>query len=255
VIRKSLVTAMMCLAPLASTQATDNLAAAEVASSVDVNDEAARQAEALAQQVRDIILVSGLTGLGEQARNVAQQILLEQNALIGQQYDVVDRLSGHWSPVALEQRLDGIVMAMDELQRDELLTLLSDQSLTRARQKEQSAIVDQSSESYQTYIQRLRAQPPGAARVALIAELDRAMQFSSLLVLTRQQVYPQLQAVLTEWQPPEQWQEGVRQSVQEFLLYVHRTTPNTELQKLIGLYRTPVMEGWLASVKRTLSAG
>ena len=251
-IRKSLVTAMMCLAPLASAQATDIPADAV---ETEISDEAVQQAEALAQQIRDIILVSGITGLSEQARNVAQQVLLEQNALIGQQYDVVDRLSARWSPAAVEARLDAIVSAMAEEQRLELLQQLSAQPLTRARQKEQSAIVDQSSESYQSYVQRLRAQPPPAARIALIAELDRAMKFSELLLLTRQQVYPQLQAVLSDWQPPQNWQADVQTHVQEFLLYVHRTTPNSELQQLIGLYRSPVLEGWLSSVKGTLGAG
>ena len=123
------------------------------------------------------------------------------------------------------------------------------------RDKELKAIAEQNSDSYHSYITRLRASPPAAARLTLIRQLDQAMQFSALMTVTRQQVYPQLEAVLDGWQPAADWQAGLQQDVIEFLLYVHRSTPNDELQRIIRLYREPVLQQWLSGVRRQLSAG
>ncbi|MBU2037812.1 MAG: hypothetical protein KKH95_01615, partial [Gammaproteobacteria bacterium] len=70
-------------------------------------EELARQqaAEQAQQQLEAIIGASGLQGLGEQARNLAQQVLNETQAPLGFQYDVVDRLTPLWAPVALQNTL------------------------------------------------------------------------------------------------------------------------------------------------------
>ena len=181
-------------------------------------------AEADSQQLQsdNIIRISGLTGLSEQARNIAQQVLNSTAAPLGKQYDVVDRLSGRWAPVALQQRLSEQLDQLNEKQRDQLEALLENSQLQSVRDKELKAIAEQNSDSYHSYITRLRASPPAAARLTLIRQLDQAMQFSALMTVTRQQVYPQLEAVLDGWQPAADWQAGLQQDVIEFLLYVHR---------------------------------
>ncbi|MCD8522313.1 MAG: hypothetical protein LRY66_09000 [Saccharospirillaceae bacterium] len=210
-------------------------------------------AEQARQQTEDIIAASGLEGLSEQARNLAQQVLNETQAPLGFQYDVVDRLATQWAPDALQTTLAGALAALNDQQREQLRSTLNSRRLQNARSKELSAIADQDNRSYQDYISRLRQQPPAAARVALIQQLDEAMQFSALLSVTRSSVYPQLQAVLRDWQPPQNWQAGLQRDVTEFLLYVHRTTPNDELQRLVQAYREPVLQQWLAGVKKSLS--
>lgn len=212
-----------------------------------------RAAEQSRQQIEDIIAFSGLEGLGEQARNLAQQALNDTQAPLGFQYDVVGRLAEQWSPQALQNTLTETLKALDEQQRRTLQDSLHSNRLQNARSKELSAIADQNSRNYQDYIRRLRQQPPAPARIALIKQLDEAMQFSALLSITRHRVYPQLQAVLSDWQPPENWQAGLQRDVTEFLLYVHRTTPNDELQHLLQAYREPVLQQWLAGVKKNLS--
>ena len=60
-------------------------------------------------QAENIVRISGLTGLSEQARNIAQQVLNEQAAPIGQQFDVVDRLASQWAPTVLQQNLISVL--------------------------------------------------------------------------------------------------------------------------------------------------
>ena len=218
-------------------------------------EELAKQqaAEQAQKQLEAIIGASGLEGLGEQARNLAQQVLNETQAPLGFQYDVVDRLTPLWAPVALQNTLASALASLDDQQRELLQSTLNSRRLQNARSKELSAIADQDNRNYQDYISRLRQQPPAPARVALIKQLDEAMQFSALLSVTRSSVYPQLQAVLRNWQPPQDWQAGLQRDVTEFLLYVHRTTPNDELQRLAQAYREPVLQQWLAGVKKSLS--
>merc|ERR1712000_555919 len=62
-------------------------------------------------QAENIVRISGLTGLSEQARNIAQQVLNEQAAPIGQQFDVVDRLASQWAPTVLQQNLISVLTA------------------------------------------------------------------------------------------------------------------------------------------------
>lgn len=204
------------------------------------------------EQILTIIDLSGLTGLGIQARHVAQQALNAANAPLGQQYDVVDRIAPRWAPEQLQQRLSRILNSYDEPSRQKLQATFSSRRLLQARTKEQEAIRDQGSAAYLDYVRRLRQQPPPAERQRYIQELDSAMQFSALLMETRAAVYPQLQAVLPGWQPPASWQDQVRRDVTEFLLYVHRTTPNDELQRLTEAYREPVLQTWLQSVRSQL---
>ncbi|MDK2776633.1 MAG: hypothetical protein KYX62_03150 [Pseudomonadota bacterium] len=243
-IRSSLVALTLTLMPLTALVAAEQSAPAF-------------SAEADSQQLQsdNIIRISGLTGLSEQARNIAQQVLNSTAAPLGKQYDVVDRLSGRWAPVALQQRLSEQLGQLNEKQRDQLEALLENSQLQSVRDKELKAIAEQNSDSYHSYITRLRASPPAAARLTLIRQLDQAMQFSALMTVTRQQVYPQLEAVLDGWQPAADWQAGLQQDVIEFLLYVHRSTPNDELQRIIRLYREPVLQQWLSGVRRQLSAG
>lgn len=249
-IRTPLMALVLAMAPLQAGLAIESNPVEDVA-----GDSAVNAPDPVALQIQDIIRISGLTGLAEQARNLAQQVLNEQNAPVGQQYDVVDRLAPHWSPVVLESEFGNVLTGLSDNDRTQLETLLAGQLLSGLREKEQEAISHQGSAAYQSYVQRLRAQPPAPARVALIHDLDQAMQFSALMSLTRSQVYPQLQAVLRNWQPPADWQSDLNRQVQEFLLYVHRTTPNNELQQLIDAYRQPVMQQWLAGVRQQLVAG
>ncbi|WP_430460884.1 hypothetical protein ACQUQU_16915 [Thalassolituus sp. LLYu03] len=248
-IRQPLMALMLVLTPLGALAIESS--PADVAAPV----EAAVEPDPAVVQTQEIIRTSGLIGLSEQARNIAQQVLNEQAAPIGQQYDVVDRLTALWAPVALEARFGRVLQTLSDTDRGALETLLASRQLINLREKEEEAIRHQGSQAYTTYVQRLRTSPPPPARVALINELDQAMQFSALMSLTREQVYPQLQAVLRGWNPPAGWQAALQQHVQEFLLYVHRSTPNDELQRLIQTYRQPVMQQWLAGVKGQLSAG
>lgn len=209
---------------------------------------------ALQERILSIVDMSGLTGLGIQARHVAQQVLNDTNAPLGQQYDVVDRIAPRWAPDQLQQRLGSLLQGYDEMVLQSLQSSFSNRRVVQARNKEQEAIREQGTPAYREYVQRLRLQPPPAERLRLIQELDAAMQFSGLLVETRAAVYPELQAVLRNWKPAEGWQEQVRREVTEFLLYAHRTTPNDELQRLADTYRAPELQAWLQTVRRQLGS-
>lgn len=204
------------------------------------------------EQLLAIIDMSGLTGLGIQARHVAQQILNDTNAPLGQQYDVVDRIAPVWAPEQLQQRLSALLQGYDEAQRQQLLSTLNSRVILQARSKEQSAVQQQDSPAYQDYIARLRQQQPAAERLRMIQELDTAMLFSGFLIQTRAAVYPELQAVLRSWKPSENWQDTVRRDALEFLLYTYRSTPNHELQKLASAWREPLLQDWLQAVRQQL---
>lgn len=208
----------------------------------------------LQEQIFSIVDMSGLTGLGLQARNLAQQVLNDTGAPLGKQYEVVDVIAPRWAPGQLQQQLSASLEQYDAGQLQTLLQTFGHQRLLNARAKEQDAIRQQGSAAYQDYIQRLRLQPPPADRLQRIQELDSAMQFSALLEQTRAAVYPQLQAVLREWQPPADWQTQLHSDVTEFLLYVHRSTPNQDLERLTELYRNDALQGWLQTVRTRLGS-
>lgn len=248
-IRPSLLALTLMLAPVSSGLAIERSELPAGAA------ELAGQPDPVQQQVDNIILISGLAGLSEQARDIAQQVLNEQSAPLGKQYDVVDRLTARWAPPALQDQLSGVLLQLNDGQRSELENTLASRQLQAVREKELQAIAEQGSAGYRDYISRLRANPPAGPRLTLIQQLDQAMQFSAIMTVTRSQVYPQLQAVLPDWQPAQNWQTQLQQDVTEFLLYVHRSTPNDELQRIIRLYRQPVVQQWLSGVRQQLSAG
>lgn len=212
--------------------------------------DALQQARFAKQQ--DILALSGLLGLSQQARQVAQSVLNDQQAALGQQYRVVGRVTQQWAPSLLHERLLAAISHDTDEQLAQLYDALQQPRMVRARALEQQAIQEQTTESYQAYLMRLRAQPPMQERLQLIAELDRAMHFSAMMQRTRQGVYPHLQAVLRGWQPEANWSQALQQQVREFLLYVHRQTPNEEIQLLIAEYQQAPLQQWLQAVQRQL---
>ena len=208
----------------------------------------------LEQLAGSVVELSGLTGLGLQARHLAQQTLNQHKAALGYQYQVAGRVAALWSPQQLSERLKQPLANAELAELQQLLALLTDNRMQQAREKENSAVADQDSQAFLGYVQKLRAQPPGAARLQVITELDQAMRFSELLVHTRASVYGQLQAVLKDWQPPENWQANLRNEVQEFLLYTYRRTPNDGIRTLTQLYQQPVLQQWLSAVQQNLAA-
>ena len=201
---------------------------------------------------RDIVQLSGLAGLSQQARNLAQQTLNEQQAQLGYQYQVASRVAQFWNPQLIEGQLQQALESASDEDLAALQQLLNDARLQDARAKESSAVSDQGSAEFQAYVQKLRAQPPGAARLALVQELDKAMRFSEFMLLTRASVYAQLEAVLKGWKPAEDWQQTLQNEVQEFLLYTYRRTPNDGIRKLTSLYQNQALQQWLAAVKQSL---
>lgn len=206
------------------------------------------------QQLADsIVQLSGLTGLSLQARNLAQQVLNEEQAALGFQYQVASRVSSLWSPEPLTRVLKEALQPLDETSRQTLLEALNHQLMQQAREKENSAVVDQDTKGFLAYVQKLRRQPPAASRLQVITELDQAMHFSKLLMNTRASVFAQLQAVLQGWQPPANWQQTMRNESREFLLYTYRRTPNDGIQALTRLYRDAALQQWLQAVQQRLS--
>lgn len=219
----------------------------------DDDDDDERARAWLAYQ-NSIVELTGLLGLSQQARSVAQQVLNEQQAALGLQYQVVNRIAQQWSPTQISEQLR---QAFPDDHIDDwhaLKQALQQPRMVRARALEQQAIQEQADEAYQQYVSRLRAQPPMQERLQLIAELDRSMHFSALMKRTRQGVYPHVQAVLVDWRPDENWSQQLQQQVYEFLLYVHRRTSNEELQALISEYRQAPLQQWLQAVQRQLSS-
>lgn len=200
----------------------------------------------------DIVQLSGLAGLSQQARNLAQQTLNEQQAQLGYQYQVASRVAQFWNPQLIEGQLQQALESASDEELAALQQLLNDARLQDARAKESSAVSDQGSAEFQAYVQKLRAQPPGAARLALVQELDKAMRFSEFMLLTRASVYAQLEAVLKGWKPAEDWQQTLQNEVQEFLLYTYRRTPNDGIRELTSLYQNQALQQWLAAVKQSL---
>lgn len=204
------------------------------------------------QRIFEIIDLSGLTGLSLQARNLAQQALNEAQAPIGKQYEVVGVIAAVWSPEKLQQQFKLILANYDDIELDRLATTLRSQSFLQARQKEERAVAEQSSQSYVYYMQRLQSETVAAGRMRYINELDDAMQFSAMLVQTREAVYAELAQNLSDWQPEELWQQNLRNDVTGFLLYVHRDTSNEELHRLAQAYQQPQLQAWLQQVGQVL---
>lgn len=202
--------------------------------------------------VAQIIEKSGLPGLSYQARNLAQKALNESHAPLGLQLEVVEAIAPLWGPQPLQQQWQDYLEEYTQEQRDELLELLESPSLLRARDKEQQAINKQDSVEYQQYLARLHRDPPPTSRYQLIQELDRSMRFSSILKITRQGVYAQLKPLLPKWQSPENWQQRLEKDSVDFLFYVHRSTSNMELQHLIEVYQTPLLQSWLRFAEQQL---
>ncbi len=196
----------------------------------------------ITQQVAELM---GVVGLADQARHISQAVLNEQQASLGDQYRVVNLVASQWSPQHLQQLWQQAMPALADDQAQQLLRQLQQLAWQQAKQRERQAIHEQGSAEYQDYVGRLRLQSPPAERLALINELNQAMHFSELMILTRTSVYQQLQQVLPQWQAPEAWQQGVKQQVREFLLYTHRRTPNEQLQELTRLYQQPQLQQWL----------
>ena len=201
---------------------------------------------------QDIVQLSGLTGLSLQARNLAQQALNDQQAALGYQYQVASRVAQLWNPQLIEGQLQQALASASDDSLLALQQLLNDARLQDARVKESSAVSDQGSEAFQAYVQKLRTQPPAPARLAVLQELDNAMRFSDFMLLTRTSVYAQLEAVLKDWQPAENWQQTLQNEIQEFLLYTYRSTPNDGIRELISLYQNQTLQQWLAAVKQSL---
>ena len=202
----------------------------------------------LAQQV---ITQSGLQGLSEQARHVAQGLLNELQLPLAQQYQLVGRVSSAWSPDQLQPLLSQH-LPKDEESLKALLALLERADMATVRQLELDAVGEQTSSQYQQYIERLRQQPPPANRQQALQQLDQAMHFSALMTQVRASVYADVQQVVEDWQPPEDWQTQVQAQVLEFLLYVHRRTSNQQLQQLTQVYQTKELQDWLQASQQAL---
>lgn len=199
------------------------------------------------QELHLVVELSGITGLGLQARNLAQQALNSADVSIGQQYDVVDRVASKWAPQHLQNMLEAILAKGGDEQRKSLLVAFHDEHVTHAREKELAAIQEQSAAAYRDYVQRLRQQPPSAERIRRIQELDQAMYFSAYMLKVREQVYPQIKAVLNGFHTPDNWEQKLRADITEFLLYVHRTTSNDELQRITDVYRDVQVQAFLSA--------
>lgn len=204
------------------------------------------------QHIVEIIDLSGLTGLSLQARNLAQQALNESQAPIGKQYEVVGAIAALWSPEKLQQQFKHILASYEDGDLDRLASTLRSHSFLQARQKEERAVAEQSSQSYLHYMQRLQSETISAGRMRYINELDAAMQFSAMLLQTREAVYAELTQNLTDWQPEDQWQQSLHNDVTGFLLYVHRDTSNEELHRLALAYQQPPLQSWLQQVGQVL---
>lgn len=200
---------------------------------------------ARAERLNEIIRLSGLTGLSLQARHLAQRELNNQQAALGFQYQVAGRVAQLWSPQSLTARLKQPLESLTEQQLQQLFTTLNSKVMRQARTKENQAVDHQNSPEFLAYVEKLRAQPPSSGRLKTIVDLDRAMHFSDLILQTRASVYAQLQQVLKDWQPPQDWQQLLRAEVHEFLLFTYRRTPNDGIQTLTRAYQQPALQQWL----------
>ena len=204
------------------------------------------------QRIVEIIDLSGLTGLSLQARHLAQQALNETAAPLGKQYEVVGAIAAVWAADKLQKQFEKILNGYSSAQLEQLTVVLRSQHLLLAREKEHRAVSEQNSESYERYMQRINTNKVSEGRMSYIRDLDSAMQFSAMLLQTRQSVYAELQQNLGGWQPQEQWQQSLRNDVNGFLLYVHRDTSNEELQRLSQVYKQPQLQTWLKQVGQVL---
>ncbi|MBQ0779714.1 MAG: hypothetical protein KBT79_02810 [Thalassolituus oleivorans] len=202
----------------------------------------------------DAIRLSGLNGLAEQVRNVAQQVLNLRAVPIGRQYDVAGSLAQRWAPLNVQRVLRSEFDSLNDVQQQDILTALEAPSVERARTLELEAIASQSSAEFRDYMSRLRTQAPAASRLALIEQLDNVQHFSSMMVLARNAAYPVLQEHLKDWQPTAGWAVKTQTQTREFLFYVHRHTSNEQLRELITQWQAPALQQWLQQLEPKLSA-
>lgn len=212
------------------------------------------QADDHATLKQDIILASGLAGLGLQARQLTQQALADTQAPLAKQYEVVGKITDDWAAAPLQHSLMLSLTSYDGQHLRQIEQLLFLPILKSAQAKEQQAIAEQKSAQYQQYQQRLKALPPSAERQRRIQALNQAMHFSALLERTRAAVYSELSASLPSWQPPPRWAEQLRQQTLGFLFYAHRHTSNIELEQLLHIYQHKQLQHWLNAVEQTLPA-
>lgn len=246
-IRRLLICAAMVALwqPLMAQPELSESTPASTSSNVESVSDMAPEESALAEHLDRIIRLSGLMGLSSQARHLAQSELNNQQAALGFQYQVAARIAQRWSPKSLTARLKQPLESLTEQQLQQLFATLEREVMQQARNKENQAIELQDSTEFLTYVEKLRAQPPSPERLNAIADLDRAMHFSEMILHTRVSVYAQLQQVLPNWQSAESWQQRLRKEVREFLLFTYRHTPNDGIRALINAYRQPILSQWL----------
>lgn len=206
------------------------------------------------ENIHQLLEKSGLTGLSYQARHIAQQAMNDTAAPLNKQYEVVEAIAPLWGVKRIEEIVTNIAEQMTSQQQQTLLQIFDSPVLLQAREKELEALAEQGSASYKSYAQQLRQEPPAEARLAMIAQLDKAMHFSVLLQRTRLSVYSELEQTLPQWETPADWQQTLEQQALEFLFYVHRTTPNSTLKRLVQSYQTPQMQQWLQQIEQQLPA-
>src|SRR5690606_24164213 len=118
------------------------------------------QADNHAALKQDIILGSGLAGLGLQARQLTQQALTATKAPLAKQYEVVGNITDDWAATPLQHSLMLSLANYDDQHLRQLARLLLLPVLQSAQTKEQQAIAEQQSAQYQQYQQRLKILPP-----------------------------------------------------------------------------------------------
>lgn len=201
---------------------------------------------------QDIIRLSGLLGLSQQARHLAQAILNAQKVPLGYQYQVAGLVTQYWRPEIMQQRLHTTLAEFDKQQLKHLRMILSDSVLQGAREKEVSAVNMQAGLAYKNYMKKLRQTSPSPSRMSLVKSLDGSMHFSTLMMRVRASVYSVLEQVLTGWKPQENWMKALQINTQAFLMYAHRSTPSNQLKELLALYNDQTLQKWLEQVAKTI---
>ncbi|MEN9464053.1 MAG: hypothetical protein RL217_234 [Pseudomonadota bacterium] len=212
-------------------------------------------ADARQERIARIIELSGLSGLSVQAREQTQKALVQSQASLGTQNEVIAAIR----PVFATQNLDSkLAQSLQAFSDQALLAIeqsLSAPQLQEVRKKEQQALTMQKSRDYLSYRVQLQQFPPAKTRRQELAELDQAMHLTPILRQARATLYALLMQPLMSWQPDLDWPAKLERDTQTFLFYVHRSTSPQDLDALIALYRQPDLQQWLNQVEQFLAEG
>lgn len=195
----------------------------------------------------EIISLSGVMGVSKQVRHQAEvvtEVHTEGTANSFQKRRLLMSLSG-WSQPALAARFEQVLNIYTDEEQRALLALLQNPLMARLRYAEETALLEQNTQSYHDYLARLERNPPGHARAQRIKKLAQSMQMERWITKANEAVSVGASVALNRAVNGAALADTSSRAIRYFLFYAHRRISNPEMDQLVRLWSDPLMQRWL----------